>query len=201
MEIVPLREFARRVGVSLTAIQKGVKSGRITAITDDAGKVAGIDYATQATAWVENSKAPQRKPHNPAGGRPRKDGSPAQPSREGEVVDRLEVQARGGALKRSEKTPPPAGQMTMAEVQRARELVKLQIDNLKLKEAQGELVNAAEVKRQGYALGQALIADLYNMPERLADDFAGMSDPNAIHRLWVEEIDNAIAKFRSQYGC
>ena len=59
MEIVTLREFARRVGVSLTAIQKGVKNGRIEAITDPAtGKITGIDYATQATAWTANSKHP-----------------------------------------------------------------------------------------------------------------------------------------------
>lgn len=205
MEIVTLREFARRIGVSLTAVQKGVKNGRIEALTDDTGKITGIDYDGQAPAWTANSKHPQKRPHNIGGGRPRNDGlPPAKPHtegpREGEVVDSLEAQPHGGALKRSEKAPAPPGQMTMAEVQRAREMVKLQIDNLKLREAQGELVSAAEVKKQGHALATGIISALYNIPDRCADEIAGMSDPHAIHKLLLGEIDNAVETIRKQYA-
>lgn len=204
MEIVTVREFARRVGVSLTAIQKGVKTGRIQAITDATGKITGIDYATQAEAWSANSKHPQKRPHHIGGGRPRNDGlppaSPKTAPREGEVVDELEPQPHGGALKRSKETPPPPGQMTMAEVQRAREIVKLQIDNLKLREAQGELVSAAEVKKQGHALASGIISGLYNIPDRCADEIAGMSDPHAIHKLLLTEIDNAVEAIRKAYA-
>ena len=189
MEIVTLREFARRVGVSLTAVQKGVKNGRIEAITDDTGKITGIDYQSQADAWTANSKHPQKRPHNPGGGRPRNDGlPPATP------------QAVGGDRLPREKTQAPAGQMTMAEVQRARELVKLQIDNLKLREAQGELVSAAEVKKQGHALATGIISALYNIPDRCADEIAGMSDPHAIHKLLLQEIDNAVEAIRKAYA-
>lgn len=211
MEIVTLREFARRIGVSLTAVQKAIKNGRIKAQTDDAGKVKGIDWETESIAWTENSKAPQRKPKNPNGGRPRKDGTPAARAAtaaplpddapaEGEIVEHLEHQPHGGALKRAEKTPPTKGPMTITEIQRARELVKLQLDNLKLKEAQGELVSAKKQREEGAKLGATLIAGLYNMPERLADDFAGMSDPHEIQRIWVEEIDKLVQDMRSKYG-
>lgn len=205
MEIVTLREFARRIGVSLTAIQKGIKTGRIQAETDDAGKATGIDWDSQSGAWSANSKAPQRKPKNPGGGRPRKDGTPpAKPGtaepREGEGVESLEPQPTGGALKRSKATPPPAGQMTITEIQRARELVKLQLDNLKLKEAQGELVSRQKQREEGAKLGATLIASLYNMPERLADDFAGMNDPHEIARVWTEEIDKLVQDMRGKYG-
>jgi hypothetical protein len=204
MEVVTLREFSRRVGVSLTAVQKGVKTGRIVAITDDTGKITGIDYASQGEAWTANSKHPQKKPHTSAGGRPRNDGlppaAPRQQPQEGEVVEHLEAQPHGGALKRNEKTPAPPGQMTMAEVQRARELVKLQIDNLKLKEAQGELVSAAEVRKQGHALASGIISHLYNIPDRCADEIAGMSDPHAIHKLLLAEIDNAVEAIRKAYA-
>lgn len=190
MEIVTVREFARRIGVSLTAIQKGVKSGRIEAITDATGKITGIDYASQAEAWSANSKHPQKRPHTISGGRPRSDGLPtAQPQAVG-----------GDRLPRDKNQAEPPGQMTMAQVQRAREMVKLQIDNLKLREAQGELVSAAEVQKQGHALASGIISSLYNIPDRCADEIAGMSDPHAIHKLLLAEIDNAVEAIRKAYA-
>ena len=191
MEIVTLREFSRRIGVSLTAIQKGVKTGRIEAITDPAtGKITGIDFASQAQAWTANSKHPQKRPHTIAGGRPRNDG---------------EAPAAPAAAKTKPK--PPADQpshqnggMSMSEVQRAREIVKLQIDNLKLKEAQGELVSSAEVRKQGHALASGIISGLYNIPDRCADEIAGMSDPHAIHKLLLAEIDQAVEGIRAKYA-
>lgn len=191
MEIVTLREFARRVGVSLTAVQKGVKSGRVEAITDDAtGKITGIDFESQGPAWTANSKHPQKKPHTSAGGRPRNDGAPpASPARK-------TAQSAGA----EEPGQPQPGGMKMADVQRARELVKLQLDNLKLREAQGELVSAADVKKQGQTLASGIISALYNIPDRCADEIAGMSDPHAIHKLLLTEIDNAVETIRKAYA-
>lgn len=204
MEVITLREFARRVGVSLTAVQKGVKTGRIEAITDEAtGKITGIDFASQGEAWTANSKHPQKRPHTIAGGRPRLDGAaPALPNvpTEGDVVTTMEPQGHGGALKRNKETTPPPGEMNMAAVQRAREIVKLQIDNLKLKEAQGELVSASEVKKQGHALASGIISALYNIPDRCADEIAGMTDPHAIHKMLLAEIDNAVEAIRAKYA-
>jgi hypothetical protein len=190
MEIVTLREFARRVGVSLTAVQKGVKTGRVSAITDSAGKITGIDYASQAEAWTANSKHPQKKPHHIAGGRPRNDGAaPAKPAKPKEPA---------GDPDTGEQASKPG--MPLADIQRARELVKLQLDNLKLREAQGELVSASEVKKQGHSLASGIISALYNIPERCADEIAGMSDPHAIHKLLVTEIDNAVEAIRKAYA-
>ena len=206
MDVVPLREFARRIGVSLTAVQKGIKSGRIVAQTDADGRATGIDWDTQGTAWHANSKHPQKKPHNPGGGRPRNDGAPpappaqAEPLREGDVTERLEPQPHGGALKRQEAVPPPPGQMTLAEIQRARELVKLQIDNEKLKEVRGETVSAAEVEKTGRSLAASVIGGLYGIPDRISDELAGMSEPHAIHALLLQEIDRAVSELRRAYG-
>lgn len=191
MEIVTLREFSRRIGVSLTAIQKGVRTGRIQAIKDDSGKITGIDYDSQKDAWTDNSKAPQRMPKTIAGGRPRDDGAPtAKPA--------TATAAKRQAQPKSEQQQQSG--TSLAEIQRARELVKLQLDNLKLKEAQGELVPAAEVRKQGHALATGIVSVLYNIPERCADEMAGMTDPHAIHKLLVSEIDQAIEKIRSVYG-
>lgn len=204
MDVVSVREFARRIGVSLTAVQKGIRNGRIEAVYDknNPDKIVGVDYDSQASAWVDNSKAPGRKPHNAGGGRPRKDGQEvAKPKTNGgddipDVFEHQEPQAHGGSLKRTHKNE---GEGTLADIQKKRELVKLQLDIVKLKESQGELVNAASVKSEAAKLAGGLISTLYNIPERVSDEIAGMSDPHAIHALLVKEIDNAVEDIRRQY--
>jgi hypothetical protein len=189
MEIVTLREFARRVGVSLTAVQKGVQNGRIYADKDPkTGRISGIDYDTQAEAWVANAMHPQKRPHNIAGGRPREDGRPpAAPENRTQ-------------LKQPDDSPSPRSGMPLAEIQRARELVKLQLDNVKLKEAQGELVPATDVEKQGRQLASVIISSMYNIPDRISDELAGMSEPHDIHRLLLEEIDRAVQELRKTYA-
>ena len=205
MEIISLRQFAERIGVSLTAVQKGEKNGRIKAIRDSkTGKITGIDWETQSAAWEANSKAPQRRPHNPAGGRPRLDGKPVAAPKTGHGAnERLEDQPHGGALKRKSKEDGHQNHndlSTLAGVQRARELVKLQTDSLKLQQMRGELVAKSEQQKLGHELGSSLISDLYNLPERLSDELAGMGDPNAIHALMTKEIDNMVRQIRSKLG-
>lgn len=188
MEIVTLREFARRIGVSLTAIQKGVKNGRIEAITDpETGRITGIDWDTQEAAWHANSKHPQKRPHTLAGGRPRTDGLPPAPPA-----------PRAPAI----PPPPPAepAGMSLADIQRARELVKLQIDNEKLKSVRGETTSTAGVTDQGRKLASTVISALYTIPDRISDELAGMSDPNEIHAFLLREFDQAVEDLRRTYA-
>lgn len=207
---IPLREYARRKGVSLTAVQNAIKSGRITPIRDaDGGRIKGIDWATQENAWEANSKHPQKRPHTIGGGRPRLDGQPPAPPAarqqqaqdEAGVVSHLEGQPNGGALLRNQKVEPPTppGQMSLADIQRARELVKLQIDNEKLKEVRGESVSAAEQEKQGRNLAAIVISGLYSIPDRISDELAGMSDPHAIAELLRQQIDASVSELRKAY--
>jgi hypothetical protein len=194
MEIITLREYARRKEVSLTAVQKAVENGRIRAEVDPAtGRRTGIDWDSQAPAWEANSKHPQKRPHTLAGGRPRNDGAPPAPP-----------------ARRSAPAAPPAPEpegevadrpgMSLADIQRARELVKLQIDNEKLKEVRGETVPTAEVEKQGRTLASAIIGGLYNIPDRISDELAGMSEPHAIHALLLQEIDRVVSELRKAYA-
>jgi phage terminase Nu1 subunit (DNA packaging protein) len=76
----------------------------------------------------------------------------------------------------------------MAEAQRNRELIKLQLDVLKLKEAEGELVRADDVKRDMGKLAAMVKSGLMNIPDRIAAELAGMNDPHEIHTLITSEI-------------
>ena len=186
METISLRQFAERVGVSLTAVQKGEKNGRIEVIRNpDSGRITGIDWDTQSAAWEDNCKAPQRRAHNQAGGRPRKDGQPVAAPKTAPTPP-ADAPRRGPG--RPTAPPPPDGQITMAEAQRNRELIKLQLDVLKLKEAEGELVRADDVKRDMGKLAAMVKSGLMNIPDRIAAELAGMNDPHEIHTLITSEI-------------
>lgn len=198
MEVITLREYARRVGVSLTAVQKGEQSGRIEVIRNpQTGRITGIDWDTQGPAWTANSKHQNKRPQNIRGGRPRHDGQPSAPAIDrqagegGEDGPRAPVGTVGGAT---------TGGMTLAEIQRARELVKLQIDNEKLKETRGETVPAAEQVKQGRKLASVVISGMYNIPDRISDELAGMSEPHEIHALLLQEIDRAVSDLRKAYA-
>ena len=209
MELISAREFARRIGVSLTAVQKAARpeNGRIAAQRDSSGKITGIDWETQAQAWTDNSKAPQCRPKTSAGGRPRLDGSaPAAPARANadgsQVASWQEAQGHGGSLKRNQKKPEAEvpGRKSLADIQRERELVKLQIDEENLKKARGEVVDRSKVYADGAKLAGQLIGALFNIPDRISDDLAGMTDPHEISNLLTQELNQAVSKLRAEYG-
>ncbi len=205
------------MGVSLPAVQKAVKTGRIKAVTDDSGKLKGIDWDSQKDAWLENSNPAYRRnklAYQPdgveatpfpaeegknKGGRPRNDGKPSAP-REGDVVTEMERQPHGGSLKRNQALPPPAGQMTLAEIKRARELVNLNRDKLKLDEEQGKLVSADSQRELGGKLAAIVISGMYMIPDIVAPELASMTDAHAIKTLLLQEIDKAVDGIRKAYG-
>lgn len=135
MELISPREFAERLGVSQQIVGRGLRDGRIQSQTDPATGKTLIDWDTQESAWQGNQRKRSR-PKTLSGGRPRADGSPI--NRKASVQPAVEDQ------------PVEPGGMKLADIQRAREMVKLQIDSLELKTKQGELVSAAEV-RNGWA--------------------------------------------------
>jgi hypothetical protein len=214
MELIGIREAARRLGVSDTAVHKAIRDGRLSAPAEEDrhpdNKRPRLRWPKVQEEWTANAKHPQKRPHTIAGGRPRKDGQPTAPPadrqpappapREGEVVGYLEGQPHGGALKRAQDTPPPEGEMTLAQIQRARELTKLEIDQETLKKVRQESVSAAEQEKQGRTLASIVISGMYSIPDRISDELAGMSDPHAIAELLRQQIDSAVSELRRAYA-
>lgn len=187
MPLLSIDDFAERIGASRVSVYKALREGRIKGTKSGPSGGYQIDLETEAKAWEINRKNPNKIPHNIRGGRPRKDGKPpAEPK----TQPRAEPPA---------SEPPELDERSMNQIQRAREIVKLQLDELKLKEASGELVSAAEVQKQGRSLATGIISSLYNIPERCSDEIAGMSDPHAIHKMLTSEIDVAVEAIRKMY--
>lgn len=61
------------------------------------------------------------------------------------------------------------------------------------------LVPAADAAEQGRRLAGILVAALDNLPDRLADDLAGMTDPHAIDRRIREETCALILDIRAAH--
>jgi hypothetical protein len=61
-------------------------------------------------------------------------------------------------------------------------------------------VSASEVRKQGQVLAAGIISHLYNIPDRCADEMAGMSDPHTIHQMLLTEIDQAVESIRKAYA-
>lgn len=202
MELISAREFARRIGVSLTAVQKAARpeNGRITAERDAGGKITGIDWDTQQAAWTANSKAPQCRPKTSAGGRPRLDGSAPASAAKRAGTSAPTKREKGPETETNAGESGTPGRKSLADIQRERELVKLQIDEESLKKARGASVDRAEVYAEGAKLAGQLIGALYNIPERISDDLAGMTDPHEISALITKEINEAVSNLRAKYG-
>lgn len=201
-DIVSVREFARRMGVSLPAVQKAVKTGRIDGVVGDNGKLKGIDWDTQKDAWTANSNTAQRRvklAHTPEGedatpfpaaegtnrgGRPRKDGQP--PKGTPAPAPTLEPDTSKGA--------------SLAEIKRAREAVNLQLDKLKLDVEKKKYVPADSVRTEGAKLAATLVSSLYNIPDQVSPELASMTDAMAIRALLIAELDKAVEGIRKAYG-
>lgn len=58
------------------------------------------------------------------------------------------------------------------------------------------LVPAREAEEQGRALARIIVTALDNLPDRLADELAGTTDPHTVERLLRAETENLIQDIR-----
>jgi hypothetical protein len=161
--LISQREYARRRGVSHSAVQYAVSSGRITTVD---GK---IDPEQADKEWRENTD--QSKPRNRITGSPkqtRSEGEPSQPMGSGG--------GNGGAT-------------GYAKARAARELYQAQLAKLELDRRRGELVRADEVRIGAFNMARKARDQLIALPERVAANLAATEDPAEVQRILEEEIE------------
>ena len=90
--------------------------------------------------------------------------------------------------------------MTLAEIQRAQALVKLNRETLALEEQKKTLVKVEDVKRDIGELAAIIKSGLLNIPDRLAAELAGMTDQYEIHATLTREINDAISELNRTHG-
>jgi hypothetical protein len=169
-ELVSMREYARRRGVSAMAVSKAAKTGRIKL---EGGKV---DVETADRDWPANTNPGQ---------------SAFKASLEAAALEAMSTGAIPG------EHPPEGesngkngnGHTVLYGASRAtREMYLSRIAEIDYKKQTGELVAADTVRALAFKASRAARESLISIPERLAPVLAGESNQFEVHRLLSEEI-------------
>ncbi len=165
VELLSGRAYAKRRGVSHTAVQKAIRTGRITTV---AGR---IDPAIADREWAENTDPSTSQ--NSVSGRPkgrRRKGEPSTPA----DVDGGNGRATGTGYGRARA---------------AREAALAGIAKLQLDEKTGKLVDADEVKLAFFNATRKARDELFAIPARMAPVLAALDDAADIEAILFDEIE------------
>ncbi|MGD9663801.1 MAG: hypothetical protein AB7U34_01115 [Novosphingobium sp.] len=176
MSLVNANQLSRVLGVSHTAIAKAVKTGRISiAGQDDKGRNQ-YDTETALAEWGANTN-PSKTREKRTGGRPRKDGTPAQP--------RVTPTTSPHHPSRPGPNGGGEGRTTYNESAALEKHYQAQLARLEYEQKIGALVpivNVAQEVEKEYA---RVRARLLAIPSKLAPDVA-LIDDAAQCRLLIE---------------
>ena len=176
MVLMRKSEFARERGVSPAAVTHAIRSGRIAGavVTQNGREMIDPELATKL--WESNTL--QQPP--PTAPRP----AAPQPGPAARVSDDdLAAFIRG----------LPEDQIPDLNESRARrEHYQAEKARLEALQGRGELVPAADVKRQAFELARAVRDELGGIPDRVASMIAACSDVRQVHRMLSEEIRVAL---------
>jgi hypothetical protein len=154
-------------GTSHVAVLKAIESGRLTepAVRKIDGKWL-IDAPLADAQWAGNTD-PSRSSVQP----------PLPPELPGPINTRQPHPAGGGP--------------SLAEAKRARAVYQAERERVELMQMKGELIPAAEVKSEAFAMARVLRDRLMSIPDRIAPMVSGMT-PRDAHQLISEEIRNTL---------
>ena len=125
-DLISQREYARRLGISHTAVQQAIASGRISTL---GGK---IDPAMADRQWQQNTD--QSKPRNRITGQPKHRRVPDEPPQPMRLIAAAGSDGEDGAA------------IGYARARAARELYQAQLAKMELDRQRSALVRADEVK-------------------------------------------------------
>jgi phage terminase Nu1 subunit (DNA packaging protein) len=188
-ELLSFGAYARRRGVSVEAVSKAVRDGRISVLTDAKGH-RQIDPETADREWEENSDPSKRiggaaaaavakerfETTHPLGARY---GETAPGEDEDDDLDD-EDRERGG------------GGTTYNKARARREAAAASMAELKLAERMGELVEVAKVEKGAHAVGGIIREAMLGLPDRIAGLVASETDPAKVHAILSDEIRRAL---------
>lgn len=172
-ELVSLREYARRRGVSAMAVSKAAKAGRITLVD---GKV---DPSTADRDWPANTNPGQMAVNSQASAM---QSPPAAAEEVPEGDDEGTQNGRAGGDKKPSTTAQYGQARAIREGYAAR---RAKIDYEK---EIGQLVDVDSVRALAFKVARTARDSLLSMPDRLAPIIAGESNQFEVHRIMSEEI-------------
>lgn len=169
-ELVTAYKFAEAVNCSRQAVSKAIKQGRLDGALVDTGNVnPKIDLAKALEIWGSTV-------------RPSAAQIPAKPKKETPKLAAAQKEVRKQVTYVAEEDVPDF------YTSRARkEHYNAEIAKITAATQMEELVSAADVRKESFAMARAVREALTNLADRLANELAGETDPARVHQLLTQE--------------
>lgn len=204
--LISIRECARRLEVSDTAIRKAIKTDRVqvAARHPDNGRPL-LDYQDVVKKWKANTDPNMQRNGSGSGFV-----SPTSPVANvgGGVAVSLEAQPHGGTPKRSKAEEAPEvpassmaeleGMLTRGEVlspnqsRQIKEAYSARREKMEFEKEAGMLVDRASVESEMFAIARRVRDSILNVCDRIDAELASMTDPQAINLRLRRELIEAM---------
>lgn len=175
MSLLSYRAYARHRGVTLGAVQKAIKAGRIKTVMSETNGRPMIDPESADRDWEANTDESKRSLLF------RPDGQPGQHTTLQEPPE--------------PDAPLPDDNQAYREARAQREQLKLKRETLELQEFEGSLINVDEARRMAFTAFRALRDQILNVPARVKDQCAASDDALQIEQMIEGELTAVLAEF------
>lgn len=169
---VSIREYARSKGVSDTAVRKAIKSRKINAGYDAATKKIIPEIADREWGDTIIQVTPEAEP------KPKPAANAANPE-----PGAQEITGDGIFLDKDE---------TYAEALRKDLIIKANLNALKLRMKEGEVVEKSRVYKELFAFGKQIRLRFQSVPDRVIDDVLAAPGRNEAHLILFNAITDIL---------
>lgn len=169
---VSIREYARSKGVSDTAVRKAIKSNKINAGYDSTSKkiipeIADREWGDTIIQVTPDNVQPPAKAAN------------------ADKVKNNEADNSGGDIFLDKDE-------TYAEALRKDLIIKANLNALKLRMKEGEVVEKSKVYKELFAFGKQIRLRFQSIPDRIIDDVLAATGRNEAHLLLFNAITDVL---------
>ena len=162
-------EYAKLRGITRQAVDAAVKTGRIALAVGLDGR---LDIALADKLWAENTN-PVQGEHGHVRKRAKKDGE--------QIIEAAK------SVGINPDAPP-----TLSESKTLEAAYKARLAQIDYEERSGILVDAEKVKKEAFRVARITRDAMLSIPDRLAAELAGITEPFVIHQKLTAEIRSAI---------
>lgn len=176
-ELVSGREYARRRGVSHTAVRKAIESGRIA----EAVKAGKIDVDIANAKWSANTDQAQQR--DAAALRARSSAGQG---------------AQGKLFEEKKEHPEQSKQAALFNTSKAvRESYRAKKERLETEKLEGSLVPRAKVDAALFRKGRTVRDSILTVPDRLCAELAAETDAARVRARLYDELEAALLELSS----
>jgi hypothetical protein len=194
-ELISIREAARRLGVSDTAVRKAIATGRVTVADRHKDNDRPLlSWPACKDDWLANSDTSKRSHVGGTGTSKKRQGYSSGQRVKLPTSDRQDEApeddepTHGG----SGSTPASGRGAKYNKSRGEREFYQAKLAQLEFEQKSGQLISLEVVKSEGFRAHRRIRDALLNIPDRCAPHVATLTDPLECHAYLLTEITSAL---------